>query len=315
MFEEQRRSTTEICRLIDENRLLVSEGLGLFQPGDLYQSLTAIASSLVDSDEVYSTPEAVAYFLGHEIASLVWETSYRETPVAPFVGLEKVTPNNRVVKRVIRIGCPSVGSLRAGQKFLSKANLAGVSQTIIDLSPLPLHRLKVSCPGTAEYLLADASIHPIASLKPDLVITDMLFSEANAASQTLLNNLVSSLPEGGSLLTRICLIPESVAPNYFRLMEVIGHHWGDFCRRTFGVDNQLRDHYFGLTKEQWFSLGQVYARFVRETYYGPDRFRTVEDACQFLTGVTGSTLDATHTLIQPIGQGELSFLSVAVRKT
>lgn len=313
MIFDRLRPTNEIEQAVAQNRYLFNQGLGLYQPENLYQSLLAIKAGL-EGEGNYSSIDAVAYFLGHEIACQVWASGYREPPVAPFIGLEAVTAGIKDAEHVVRVGCPSPGSFDYQKAFFTRAGLNPISQTVIDIAPLPIRRLRLDRPGQAEFVQADANEFPIGSLSPDIIITDLLFSSPSKSSHHLLDRLATAIPDGGHLLTRVCIVPEDIEPDYFRLMDSVGTFWGSFIRREYGVTEDGRDRYLGLTKRQWDGLGLLYSHFVKDTFYGPDRFKSVEDALSFLSSSPNLRLVSTSTLNQPIGRSQLDFVSVALQK-
>ncbi len=248
MFAERPRiSAIEVNRFREQNQRLANLGLSLAAPDNLLAALRNIQVTLKDRGVVpgkYEDLPGIAYFLGEEMAALQWATSTRTVGISPFAGLETIATNVQKGPNVVLVGCWGARLLEQERVFLNRVGITPETNHIVDTSALPIFRLQALEPNSPNIHLANAAGFDFTALRPDLILTDLFFDTPSQTSQAILEQLMTSLPENGRLLTRVCLIPDVTKTDYFHLLDIAGQFWSGTTKRIFGLNpNTGRDNY------------------------------------------------------------------------
>jgi hypothetical protein len=264
----------------EREKILANQDLSVFYPEDLDAALAQIArSSCHDYQQAspqagaypskeWSTTEdgldTVAYYLGYAIH---WNLlGDRESESTPFQDLEKLSLPRALTESsldILRFGCAGEMSIVIELEKLRQAGIRINSHTTVDLSPIPIGRIKSAGLETDAVQENACNLHfPDHSF--DLFTSDQILgSNEREKERALLSELYRVGKDQSYLIMKVfCgLGTQGLRPH-------TGLKWRAEAIEKYGETNG-RDGYIGLTEDQWQQLGERYVRFVNNAYFNP----------------------------------------------
>ncbi len=290
---------------------------GLYRPNNLIDALNKIGQSngIQPWVDLKSEKRArkVAYFLGQEQACMLCSSYQSRSGFEPFSQLDRfnfpadLTDSENPVD-VLLVGCASAASYSLEQNALNKAGIKVKNQWTVDISKLPLKRIRRLIPNTefinelsqlnkekiyrgiigGKQILLNDDIR--SSEVPEnhfnLVLTDLFFgSSPRQVEEKILRSICLKLKNKGKLVLKASVLTDENIDYLKPLMDSIGEIWRDHIINIYG-ENQQRgiDNFIGLSETQWMEFGKLYSDFMRETYFGDNRFKSYQEVEDFVQG-------------------------------
>jgi SAM-dependent methyltransferase len=296
-------------------QLLSQENLGLYNPQDLRSELKKIGDAnninswQIGNETSEQNEETVAYFLGQDVACKLWRSARTRNLSMPFLGVEKLTipdKEKQTPQDVLLVGCASIGSYELEQKALEELGIPVRNHWTIDISNLPLQRIKKSLPKTVFFdnlpaqkqqallqgepaenqilLKQDAKDMPVPNGFFNIVMTDLLFGSVGSDTEKqILKEIGRVMKPDGQFIMRASVVSDTNIQKMPPIMDITGLGWYQYMKSNYG-ENPLtqRDNYMNLTHEQWTEFGKLYSNFIQKHYYGKDRFRSFDEIKKFI---------------------------------
>jgi|GEM_PF-1662800 hypothetical protein len=312
MIEKPELSESEEERRI--SKLFAAHRVGLYGPEDIHESLQEIAKANgVPEWGVSKNPDSlVSYYLGYAVMTQLMRHQNDANPTKPFFGVDRLPIPEALLKGptdVLRFGCASESShLLEREALLSMGVQIGVHSTV-DMCKIPLARCELmNNDDRFSFIQGDASNLDKEDASIDLATTDLLLgSMPREKESAVLTDVRRVLQPNGSLLMKVMAGTSSGNPP-----EDLGLQWRAEVVRRYG-ENDGRDQYIELSKDQWEQLGRNYRDFIIPTYDDSYKYQSLGEIEKVLADAGFETTN-TQKVDDDASDSQKGFFALLARK-